>query len=67
MKLFKNANLVNIEKESVSLVDILVDEQGKIFQVGKGLKCNGEVPDLGGDYVLPPFVIGFGNIHIILR
>ena len=61
MKLFKNANLVNIEKESASLVDILVDEQGKIFQVGKGLKCNGEVTDLGGDYVLPPFVNGFAQ------
>ena len=67
MKLFKNANLIDFEKETATLVDILVDDKGKIAKIESGIKCAGEVVDLCGDYVLPPFVNGFAQGRIAVK
>ncbi len=60
MKLFKNANIVNIENEQVSKLDILVDN-GKIVKIESEIKENCEIIDLQGAFVLPAFVNAFSN------
>lgn len=60
MKLFKNANVVSIENNSISKLDILVDG-GKIVKLAKEIKEDCEVFDLKGAFVLPPFVNAFSN------
>ena len=59
MKLFKNANLVNLENGQTEIVDILVGDDGKIVQIESGISINAEVCDLQGNYVIPPFVNSF--------
>lgn len=60
MKLFKNANIVNIENEQVSKLDILVDE-GKIAKIENEIKETCEIIDLQGAFVLPSFVNAISN------
>ena len=60
-KIFKNANLINIETGEVELVDILIEDQkiSKIAPVGKIVNILGDTIDLKGDYVMTPFVNAF--------
>jgi len=53
-KLFKNANLINIESGEVKLLDILIEDD-KIYAFGK-FDVADEIVDLKEDYVLPNFV-----------
>lgn len=53
--LFQNANLVDIEKESVITADILV-ENGKIISLEKKTEFAGNKIDLKGNFVLPSFI-----------
>jgi len=55
MKLFKDGYLVDIHKQTAKIADILV-ENGKIRQIGGNIKCDCEIVDLKGDYVIPSFV-----------
>ena len=60
MKLFKNANVVNVENGKASMLDILIDD-GKIVKLEKNINQDCEVIDLQGKFVLPPFVNAFSN------
>lgn len=59
MKLFKNANLVNLENGTSQLVDILVDDNGRIKKIDKGIVADAQLFDLQSNYVIPPFVNSF--------
>lgn len=59
-KLFKNAKIVDIEKETVFDADILI-EDSKIVSFEKNKEFSGEVIDLAGGLVLPSFVNSFSN------
>ena len=66
MKLFKNANVVNIKNGTMSKSDILVDS-GKIVKLEKNIKKDCEEIDLQGKFVLPPFVNAFSNSQNAVR
>ena len=60
-KIFKNANLVDIENGSVELVDLYV-ENGIIKDIQNAdsdRQERADIIDLSGDFVLPPFVNAF--------
>ena len=60
-KIFKNANLVDIENGSVELVDLYV-ENGIIKDIQNAdsdRQERADIIDLNGDFVLPPFVNAF--------
>ena len=61
--LFKNANKINLETGEVVLVDILVegDTIVKVVPSGEIGEVVGEVVDLKGNYVMPPFVNVFSD------
>jgi len=67
MKLFKNANLVDLENGKVQLVDILVDNAGKIDQIEREIKTDADVCDLQCNYVIPAFVNSFCDSAMALK
>ena len=56
--IFRNANLLDFESDTLRKVDILVCD-GKFEKIGKVNETVGNTFDLGGNIVLPPFVNAF--------
>lgn len=60
-KLIKNANIIDLKKGQYNLSDILINEDGKIDEISKGIQVDENIKkiDLNGNFVIP----GLINAH----